>query len=116
MRPSLTGLHALRTMIIIFLMIIPQVIIFFHSEYLLLRLKQEPAVAALAGQYLKVLSFGLPGYAVFEVARRWLQAQGLMSPPTIVVALVAPTNVLLNYLLVWLPPRQLYPNHSSTVA
>lgn len=104
MRPTLTGLHAMRTMCIICLLIIPQVVIFFNATRILLALGQEPRVAELAGQYLRVLSTGLPGYAVFEVVRRWLQSQGLMKPPTAVVTVIAPVNVLLNYLLVWLPP------------
>lgn len=103
-RPTLTGLHAVRTMIIICLMIIPQWIIFFNATNILIALKQEPEVAELAGQYLKVVSAGLPGYALFEVVRRWLQSQGLMRPPTFVVSLVAPINIVLNYVLVWLPP------------
>jgi Na+-driven multidrug efflux pump len=56
---------------------------------------------------------------VFEVTRRWLQAQGLVSggslvsyktsgqrfraAPTLVVFVVAPSNALLTYLLVWSP-------------
>lgn len=90
-------------MIIICLMIIPQAVVFFNAERLLIALKQEPEVAHLAGQYLKVVTTGLPGYALFEVARRWLQSQGLMRPPTFVVCIVAPINIVLNYVLVWLP-------------
>lgn len=38
------------------LMIIPQTIIFFNSRQILLWLRQDPAVAAAAAQYLKVSS------------------------------------------------------------
>lgn len=45
----------------------------------------------------------MPGYAVFECSRRWLQSQGLMLVPVITLIVAAPLNVLLNYLLVWGP-------------
>lgn len=50
-----------------------------------------------------VLIFGLPGYAGFEISRRWLQAQGLMIIPTISLIIASPINVFLNWLLVWGP-------------
>jgi len=85
------------------LLIIPQTIIFFNSRQILLLLHQDPAVAAAAAQYLKVLSLGLPGYAGFECVRRWLQAQGLMMAPVIALIFAAPLNAVLNWLLVWGP-------------
>ncbi|KAL8291589.1 hypothetical protein RQP46_002567 [Phenoliferia psychrophenolica] len=101
--PPQTSLHALRTAYLLTLMLIPQIFIFFNSQPILLFLRQDPDVARLASQYLKVLSASLPAYAYFECIKRWLQAQGLMHVPTILVCIVAPINVLLNYLLVWLP-------------
>ncbi len=38
-----------------------------------------------------------------EVCRRYLQAQGLMHAPTIVLIFVSPLNAIANYLLVWGP-------------
>lgn len=101
--PRLTSLYAMRTMFLLLLLMIPQIIIFWCAEPILLALRQDPRVAEKAAAYLRVLSFGLPGYAVFEVSRRWLQAQGLMSAPTLCLVLVAPFNMLMNYLLVWGP-------------
>jgi MATE family multidrug resistance protein len=85
------------------MLLIPQVVVFWNGESILLLLKQDPRVAERAGAYLKVLSFGLPGYAGFECMRRFLQSQGLMTAPTIVLLVTAPMNALLNYLLVWGP-------------
>lgn len=91
-------------MSVIVAMLLPPIIaIWVFSENLLLLLGQEPVIAALAGKYLKVLSLGLPGYAGFEICRRYLQAQGLFHAPTIVLLFVSPLNALLNWLLVWGP-------------
>ncbi|EGF99014.1 uncharacterized protein MELLADRAFT_45832 [Melampsora larici-populina 98AG31] len=101
--PERTSLHALRTSILLVILLVPELLIFWHAKPIFLFLRQDPDVAAAASSYLRVLSFGLPGYAIFEVTRRWLQAQQLMLPPTLVVFIVAPINAILSYLLVWGP-------------
>jgi hypothetical protein len=59
--PQTTSLYALRTQCILLIMLVPQFCIFWNAERILLALKQDPAVAAKAGQYLRVLFPGLPG-------------------------------------------------------
>lgn len=53
-RPKDTSLYALRTLVILAFIIIPQTVIFWNSEWLLLLLRQDPDVAKFAGLYLKV--------------------------------------------------------------
>lgn len=96
--PKTTSLHALRTLVILFGLLIPQAIILWFSEEIMLLLKQDAEVAHLTAVYLRVrfrndrrrrraplmlalqiIILGLPAYAVFEVLRRWLQAQGASS-------------------------------------
>lgn len=61
----------------------------------------EPRIAILAGQYLRILLIGAPGYACFESGKRYLQAQGLFSASLYVLLICAPVNAFLNWLLVW---------------
>ncbi|KAG6831475.1 hypothetical protein H0H92_010384 [Tricholoma furcatifolium] len=70
-------------------LLFPMYLIWFNAESILLSLKQEPEVARLAAIYLRWVSMGLPG---------------LFAVPTQIILIVAPTNVVLNYLLVWGPP------------
>lgn len=101
--PKSVGLWTQR-MGVILIGILPFImLIWLNAEAILIRIGQDPEVAYLAGRYLSVLSFGLPGYALFEVCRRYLQAQGLMHAPTIVLMFVSPLNAIANYLLVWGP-------------
>ncbi|GAA5955296.1 hypothetical protein JCM21900_003037 [Sporobolomyces salmonicolor] len=103
-RPKDTSLHALRTLVICLIANIPQIFFFYHAEWILREgLKQDPEVAFRAGQYLKAFAFGLPAYTGFEVTRRWLQAQGLMTAPVLALVFAAPVNFALNWLLVWSP-------------
>lgn len=56
-RPKDTSLYALRTLVLLFIVLIPQTIIFWNSEWILLMLRQDPGVAKHAGLYLKVGRF-----------------------------------------------------------
>ncbi|KAF8846006.1 hypothetical protein BDN67DRAFT_10488 [Paxillus ammoniavirescens] len=71
-----------------------------QSAALLLQLDQTPAVAAAASQYLTVAAAGMPGYAMGEIAKRYLTCQGLSKVHTRILSATAPLNMLLNYLLV----------------
>ena len=71
----------------------------FWSESILLALKQDPQVAHYAATYLRWLLLGLPAYGFNNVARRYFQSQGLFHAPTRIIILIAPINLLLNYLL-----------------
>lgn len=61
----------------------------------------EKEVARLAGLYLKIVLAGAPGYAAFEAAKRYVQAQGLFSASLYVLIICAPINAFLNWFLVW---------------
>ncbi|KIK97684.1 hypothetical protein PAXRUDRAFT_763139 [Paxillus rubicundulus Ve08.2h10] len=71
-----------------------------QSAALLSKLDQTPAVAAAASQYLTVAAAGMPGYAMGEIAKRYLTSQGLSNVHTCILSATAPLNMLLNYLLV----------------
>ncbi|KAB5592881.1 MATE efflux family protein [Ceratobasidium theobromae] len=98
--PTHVGLWAQRMLILLCLLIIPIIGLWQNIEPVLLLLRQDPEVARFAALYLRFISFQLPGYAFNAVLRRYFQAQGLLHVPTTVVAVVAPLNVVLNYLLV----------------
>lgn len=102
-QPKTVGLITQRMTVIIAYLLPPIMLIWFFAERLLLLLGQDPVVAALAGLYLRILCAGLPGYAGFEICRRYLQAQGLFHAPTVVLLFVSPFNALLNWLLVYGP-------------
>ncbi|WFC99370.1 hypothetical protein MYAM1_002114 [Malassezia yamatoensis] len=103
-QPHMMGLWTQRVGLVV-LSVMPIVIaVWLNADTLLLRLGQDPAIAHKAQQFLSVLAIGLPGHAIFELCRRFLQAQGIMHAPTVVLLIVSPLNALANYLLVWGPP------------
>ncbi|CCA70523.1 related to ethionine resistance protein [Serendipita indica DSM 11827] len=101
--PSLVGLWTLRMFVLMTAILIPIAMLWLNAEVILLALRQEPEIAKLAGIYLRWFMLGLPAYAFNAIVRRFFQSQGLFSAPTRIVVIVAPINILLNWLLVWGP-------------
>ena len=97
----LVGLYFQRCFALIAVFNIPLVIIWWFSGYLLMYIVTDPQLAILAQSYLRVMSFSTPAYIFFETAKRFLQAQNIFVAGQYVLFLVAPINILLNYLLVW---------------
>lgn len=102
-QPKRVGIYTQSMAIIVAFLCLPIAIAWLYAEQLLLLLGQEAEVAKLSGLYLRVMLPGVPAYAGFEVCRRYLQAQGLMSASTVVLFVVSPFNAVLNYSLVWGP-------------
>ncbi|KAJ3995059.1 multidrug/Oligosaccharidyl-lipid/Polysaccharide flippase [Lentinula boryana] len=102
-RPELVGLWTQRMMLIVTLTLLPIITLWLNAEAVLLKLNQEPEVARLAALYLRWMCVGIPAFTFNCVSRRYLQCQGLFSVPTRIIIVVAPINVLLNYMLVWGP-------------
>ncbi|KAL1413067.1 ethionine resistance protein [Vanrija albida] len=101
--PTHVGLWTQRTMLVLAIAMFPMLVLWFNMEAILLALNQHPDVAALAEVYLRWLSIGLPGYAGNVALKKYLQAQNVLNVPTIVLFIVAPINLLLNWALVWGP-------------
>ncbi|ETV97115.1 hypothetical protein H310_09924 [Aphanomyces invadans] len=58
---------------------IPIFILNWNVEAILLALNQEPEIAALAGEYNKYAILGLPGFILYELMQKGLQAQGIVT-------------------------------------
>lgn len=100
-RKKLVGLQTQRMVYFLWAITIPIGIIWLCAEMILMKIVPEEDVAILAGQYLQIVLIGAPGYAFFESAKRYMQAQGLFSASLYVLLICAPLNVFLNWLFVW---------------
>ncbi|KAK6333486.1 hypothetical protein TWF718_011294 [Orbilia javanica] len=102
-KKKLVGLHMQRCFWFLMLITVPIGIVWQFSEQILRPIVPDPELCRLAGGYLRVLAFGAPGYAAWEVGKRFVQAQGIFMAATYILLICAPINALLNYLLVWHP-------------
>ncbi|EQL00326.1 Multi antimicrobial extrusion protein [Ophiocordyceps sinensis CO18] len=79
----------------------PVAVLWLFSERILIHIVPDPESARLAGLYLRVMIFAIPGIILFETGKRFLQAQGLFRATTYVLLVAAPVNIFANWLLVW---------------
>lgn len=98
---KMVGLHMQRMIYFLWLITIPIGIIWFSSPWIISAIVPEKDLAVLAGSYLKIYLIGAPGFATFEAGKRFVQAQGMFTPPLFVLLLCAPLNLLLNWVFVW---------------
>lgn len=97
----LVGLQLQRMIYFLWLLGIPVAVIFFMAGHILALIVPETRSAELAGLYLRIVMFGIPGYAAFEGGKRFVQSQGLFVATTYVLLIAAPINMFTNWLLVW---------------
>ena len=100
-RKKLVGLQTQRMVFFLWFITIPIGIVWLCADFILIRIVPEAEVAILAGQYLKIVLIGAPGYACFESMKRYLQAQGIFSASLYVLLFFAPLNAFLNWFFVW---------------
>jgi MATE family multidrug resistance protein len=82
---------------------VPVGILWLNAGPILNYIVQDAALVDLSLQYLKIIMLGVPAFIAFECGKRFLQAQGIFHATTIVLVICAPTNAILNYVLVWSP-------------
>ncbi|KAL4806774.1 mate-domain-containing protein [Aspergillus unguis] len=100
-KKKLVGLQMQRMVFFLWLITIPIAVVWFFADKILVSIVPEKDVAELAGLYLKVVILGAPGYAAFESAKRYVQAQGIFSASLYVLLICAPLNAFMNWLFVW---------------
>jgi hypothetical protein len=63
---------------------LPITILWLSSEQILLAAGQSAEIASAAAHFVRVALVGLPGYFLFEVGRRYLQAMSIVKPLLVV--------------------------------
>lgn len=100
-RKDLVGLHTQRMILFTWALTLPISIIWYNASWVLKLIVPDEMVCDLAGQYLRIVLLGAPGFAAFASGKRFMQAQGLFQPGMWVLLICAPLNALMNYVFVW---------------
>jgi MATE family multidrug resistance protein len=95
------GLHLQRMVLLMLLVTIPIGAVWLCSGWILASLVPEKELAYMAGSYLQILLACAPGYAIFEAAKRFTQAQGLFNASLYVLIISTPLNIAFNYVFVF---------------
>ena len=80
---------------------LPVWVLLWFAEPVLLLLGQQPDLAALAGEYVRALMWGLPFFCAFVVLRGFLAAEQRPHAALVVAFAGIALNVPLNYWLIW---------------
>ncbi|UFN48756.1 MATE family efflux transporter [Roseomonas sp. OT10] len=80
---------------------LPSALAIWHAEPVLLALGQDPALAALAQDYLRAMIWGLPGFLAFLVLRGFLAALERPRPALAVSLLAIGLNAALGWALIF---------------
>ncbi|RHX97138.1 hypothetical protein DYB28_001548 [Aphanomyces astaci] len=78
---------------------IPIFILNWNVEAILIALNQEHEIAALAGEFNKYAILGLPGFILYELMQKGLQAQGIVTQMVWISAIDNVLNIGLGYWL-----------------
>lgn len=97
----MVGVYTQRCGLLMGLVLVPVLLLWCKAEIFLEVFVPQKECVILAARYLKVLAIGCPGYVIFELAKHYLQAQGIFKASTYVLLFCAPMNVVLNYVFVW---------------
>lgn len=97
----LVAIHFQRMVYLLLAITVPIIVLWSYAEQILPNILSNEETAILAGRYLRIVAWGTPGYALFEAAKRYIQAQGVYSASSYVLSVCAPINAFLNWFLVW---------------
>lgn len=95
------GEYLQKCCLMILVCFVPVSVLWYYSAPVLLLFVDDTQLVDLAVSYLRVVSAGIPAYILFECLKRYLQAQNIFHASTAVLAVCAPINAVLNYVLVW---------------
>lgn len=100
----LVSIHFQRMAYLLLIVTVPIIVLWSFAEQILPHILSNEETAILAGQYLRIVAWGAPGYAMFEAGKRYIQAQGVYSASSYVLSVCAPLNAFLNWFLIWVCP------------
>ncbi|KAK4096158.1 MATE efflux family protein [Parathielavia hyrcaniae] len=97
----LVGLQAQRMTWLLWILMVPIALLWWFSEPILAALVPSKETASLAATFLRVLIAGMPGVAMLESGKRFVQSQGLFKATTYALMMGAPLSFLQNWLFVF---------------
>jgi MATE family multidrug resistance protein len=95
------GITLQKAIFILGLLLLPIYGIWLNTESIMLLLQQDPEVARLSGQFVKVLMAGLPGNFFYTLLAKYLQNQGIVRPLIFVGSITLLCSVLAHYLVIF---------------
>ncbi|EQC38322.1 hypothetical protein SDRG_04041 [Saprolegnia diclina VS20] len=98
-KEHLLGMYLQSGLVVLLLAYVPMLVLNWHTTYFLEALGQDPMVATLAGDFSCITIFSLPLIFVYELLKKVLQAQEIVSPMVYIAVLSNFIFVAVGYYL-----------------
>ncbi|KAK2879369.1 hypothetical protein FQN49_000936, partial [Arthroderma sp. PD_2] len=95
------GVYVQQSFLFLLQVCIPIMLLWIFSPFIFVHFISDHEVAMLAGTFLQFASLSLPGYAAFEVGKRFLQAQGEFQGGFVTLIVSMPVLIFCNWLFVY---------------
>lgn len=99
-RTSETGPLTRRGILVALPLAMIAMLILRNAGLIFVRMQVDPAVAAIASEYLKAISWGVPAVALFFLLRNLSEGLGLAKPSMLIGLASIPVNVAGNYVFI----------------
>ncbi len=96
-----TGPLARRGLVVALPLVLIAILLLRNAGYVFSWMQVDPQVAAIAGDYLKAISWGLPAVALFFLLRNLSEGLGLARPSMLIGLASIPVNVAGNYVFIY---------------
>lgn len=103
-KPRLLGVYFQSGVIVLGLTVIPVWVLNWFTADFLIWMDQPRDVAMLAGQFTQIQLVGIPFLYVYELFKKLLQAQNIMTPMVYIAVLSNAVNLLLGFYLTFYTP------------
>ena len=97
---TLVGVYFQRAMILCLLFCFPIWALWLNAEQILILLNQDPLVAKVTGEYLRILCLAKPAVIIYLLSARYMQSQNVVLPIIFLTFSGNVVNVVCNYILV----------------
>ncbi|QLG71825.1 hypothetical protein HG535_0C01740 [Zygotorulaspora mrakii] len=97
---KLVGLYLQRCVILAFAIAIPMILAWVYSGCILIHFIDNPEIVKIASSYLRLMTFSLPGFIIFECGKRYFQSMNNFTKGQYILFICAPFNAVLGYVMI----------------
>ena len=100
-RTAECGPLARRALLVALPLVLFSILLLRQADWVFSRMGVEAAIAAIAFDYLKAMTWGLPAVGIFFVLRNLSEGLGLARPSMLIGLASLPVNILANYIFIY---------------
>ncbi|MCD6582849.1 MAG: MATE family efflux transporter [Desulfuromusa sp.] len=96
-----TGPLARRGIVVALPLVLIAILLLRNAGFVFIKMEVDPQIAAIATDYLKAISWGIPALALFFLLRNLSEGLGLVQPSMLIGLASIPVNIAGNYIFIY---------------